>query len=121
MLLALTAPVGGCIAYGIGYLFVAPFQGIQIVDPVDRYNNRLHDAECGYFYSQMTVADLYRRGDGTERDLVQAYKWYTIAIRNPRSYVKQPHDLKAIFRGRSAVSFQMTREQVETAKRLVAE
>jgi len=36
-------------------------------------------AERGHAVAQFYLGELYRKGEGTQRDLVEAYRWFVIA------------------------------------------
>ena len=55
---------------------------------------------------------MYERGDGVRRDLLQAYRWYTVLMKDQPS-----QDLRAAASNkRQSIAVTMTTEQVATAE-----
>lgn len=79
LLLSLAIPASGCQIAAIPFEFAA--RGIKRgpeQDLVLQFTEDLHDAECGDWRSQWSVAAGYESGVGTDKDLVQSLKWYMI-------------------------------------------
>jgi TPR repeat protein len=79
-------------------------------------------AEQGQIGSQFALGEMYQTGQVAERNLVQAYKWYSLTVTAGDWYntVPQRGDglaAKAI----KVISNQMTAEQIKEGKRLAAE
>lgn len=60
----------------------------------------------------LELARMYERGDGVRRDLLQAYRWYTVLMNDQPS-----QDLRAAASNkRQSIAVTMTTEQVATAE-----
>jgi hypothetical protein len=77
-------------------------------------------ADRGHLRAQVRLAALLLRGDAIPRDLVEAYKWYTLAA---WGYLPQRQRYKAnlALHGRDTAAARMTPEQIAEAKRRIAD
>lgn len=64
------------------------------------------------FVCMLELARLYEKGEGVRRDLVQAYRWYTVSMNDQPS-----EDLRvAASSKRQSIALTMTTDQVATAE-----
>lgn len=73
-------------------------------------------AEQGNAVAQIRLARMYAEGAGVPRDTIQAFKWFTVAMRGSDSYA-QTNAAK----GRSDAATKMTASEVAEAERLARE
>ena len=66
------------------------------------------------FVSMLKLAQLYRQGKGVQKDLVQAYRWYTVVAERQKS-----KDLRVAADGhREKIAREMTKQQIAFAEAL---
>ena len=66
------------------------------------------------FVSMLKLAQLYRQGKGVQKDLVQAYRWYSVVAERQKS-----KDLRVAATGqRKKIAKQMTTRQIALAEAL---
>jgi len=73
-------------------------------------------AEQGDVFAQASLAILFRFGKGIPQDLVQAYKWFSIAASRPSEGAEE-----SIAEMRDATAVHMTPDQLAEARRLAHE
>jgi hypothetical protein len=75
--------------FALGYLLEKGTANGTVLDTPD-FVDALHwysrSANQGFGPAQQNLAQLYMKGQGATQDLVQAYKWFTLAGRNAKEY-----------------------------------
>jgi len=79
--------------FALGFLLEKGTASGTILDTPDLVN-AVHwysrAANQGYGPAQQNLAPLFLKGQGTPKDFVQAYKWFTLARRNAKEYQMSP-------------------------------
>jgi LysM repeat protein len=79
--------------FALGYLLEKGTASGTVLDTPD-FVDALHwysrSANQGLGPAQQNLAELYMKGQGATQDLVQAYKWFTLAGRNAKEYQMSP-------------------------------
>src|SRR3989338_2179909 len=82
-------------------------------------------AEKGDLPAQLMLASMYANGEGTGRDLVQAYTWYAIAAvgakREGSEEEPKPDQVQAAVDARDKLAGLLTDEQEAEAQRLAGD
>ena len=65
-------------------------------------------ARGGHSKAQMMLADMYAKGEGVEKKLVNAYIWYFIALSYGREKAKEK--MKIVKKGMSALEFSIAKK-----------
>lgn len=105
LLLALGIGIAGATAADFGNAFLTYQQG----DYDRAYKAFSLLAEQGDPDSQFMLGDLYAQGEGTEKNPVQAYRWYELAARQGTSGAAEARD---------QIAGSMTTAQIEEARLL---
>ncbi|MGN7437331.1 MAG: tetratricopeptide repeat protein [Alcanivorax sp.] len=71
----------GAVNYAVGYAFVNGWYNLRKTTK-DGFLHLEKAAQSGNLKAQMKLSELYENGKGTDKSLIQAYAWHSVALEN---------------------------------------